>query len=108
KHSIHGFRQPLPLLVLFGESPATLRRQRVVARAPVVLRNRPATADQTLPLQPVQRRIQRALVDLELVAGCRANPVHDTPAVRIAELERLEHEQVECASDEIALQWHWV
>jgi hypothetical protein len=61
--------QAVELLALGGELFATERRQRVVARAPVVLGGAPLGVDPAVQQQPLQRRVQRALADLQHVVG---------------------------------------
>ena len=46
---------------------------------------------------PMQRRIQRTLLDLENFAGDLSVPFRDSPAVVRFEFESLENQQVQCA-----------
>src|SRR5262249_10353548 len=66
EHAPDRRRQALPELGLGLELAGAAPRELVDARAPVVLGRAPAGLDQPLALQPVQRRVERALADLEL------------------------------------------
>src|SRR5690606_31445167 len=59
-----------------------------------------------LALQPVEGGIERTLVHLQLIARRAADPLHDRPAVGVAELQCLQHQQVQCSGDEISLERH--
>src|SRR5215472_18884216 len=60
-----------------------------------VFRDRPLRADPALPLQPMQRRVKRAGIDLEYLAGVGPNCLTDSVSVLWPPLKRLENEQVE-------------
>src|ERR1700694_4343591 len=77
----HGPRQPVPVVRL-GLQPAPSRRgQPVEARPPVVLGEPPVGANPALLLEPVERRVERALVELQHVARQGAPPARRaTPA----------------------------
>jgi hypothetical protein len=72
----------------------------------LVLGFAPLTRDQALVLQPVERRLQRALLDLQLFAGdllyAKQNPV----AMQRAERDSLEDQHVESALQQIDLFSH--
>ena len=86
-------------------SDASWRRpgggQPVDARALLVVGDLPRRRDPLAPLEPVQRRVQRAGVDLQHVARVRADGLGDAVAVLRAPLEGLEDEQVERALEQL-------
>ena len=84
------------------ELPPAGARQRVVARAAVVLGDLPLGSNQALALEPVERGIERALPELQHALGPLLDPLGDAPAVHRLELQRLEHEHVERALQDIA------
>ena len=49
----------------------------------------------------MERRIQRALVDLQDVLGDLLHAFRDRPAVERLRLQRSKNEQVECAGEEV-------
>src|SRR5262245_20651226 len=98
---IDGVGLALPLLQLRYQRPATRRGEGVVTGPPVVLRGIPGRANHPLPLQPVERGIERPLVELKDPPGALGEPVGDTPAVHRAEAEHLEHDHVERAGEEV-------
>ena len=77
-------------------------RQVVVLGLPVVLRDSPLAADRTLILEPVQRLVERGIIDIEGAAGEFAQPVGDEVAVHRLPSERLEHQDVQGAVEEVA------
>ena len=63
----------------------------------------PLGSDEALPLQPVERRIERPLPELEDLLRPLLDALGDAPAVHRLELQRLEHEHVERALEYVAL-----
>ena len=64
---MNGENQPVELFPLGGQLPAAGGRQRVIARAAVVLRRAPLGLDPTVEEQTLERGVQRALANLENV-----------------------------------------
>ena len=81
-------------------------RQLVDARAAVVLRRRHLGLDQALDFQPVQRRIERSRLVFSASVRDLAQPVGDAPAVVGAEVEDLEHQEIQRALRQIGLLDH--
>src|SRR5262249_35168563 len=72
-------------------------RQRVELGAAIVLGRAPLRLDPAAPLQPVERRIQRSLLDAKRILRDLLNPIGDRPAVLRLEGERFENQEVERA-----------
>src|SRR5687767_6336111 len=87
---------------------AALACQRVIAGAAVVCGDLPLGSNQVLPFEPVQRRIERALPQLEHALRPLFDALGDAPPVHRLELERLEHQHVERALQEVAFVGHVV
>src|SRR5687767_6155426 len=64
-----GVDQPFPLRAFLLQLAASLRRQAVVARAPIVFGRRPIRLDAPPILEAVQRRIEGTLLDLKKRLG---------------------------------------
>src|SRR5215510_1330955 len=79
------------------ELGAAFRGELVVLRTPVVVGRAPARLDPAAPLEPVERRVERSLLDLQRGAGDLMEPLGDRPAVLRLERDRLENEEVEGA-----------
>src|SRR5579871_3046456 len=75
EHQSNGGRQPLPLCRLGLQLLTPQRRQRVILRPPVILRSPPFRFDPPAIFKTVQRRIQRALADLQRLARALLNPL---------------------------------
>src|SRR5687767_9128679 len=67
----------------------------IVPCAAIVLGNAPVVRHPAAVLEPDERGIDRALTDVERVAGHLLDAKRDPPAMHGLEGERLEHEQVE-------------
>ena len=67
QHEVDAGRQALPLRDFGLELLAARLRQRVEARAAVVLRRAPFGRDPALVFEPVDRGIERALLDPQQV-----------------------------------------
>src|SRR5204863_4932369 len=85
------------VLKLTASSPG----QPVELRPALVLGLAPFRGDEALMLQPVQRRVQGALLDLEVVARDLLDAQQDAVAVLGTERNRFEDEQVERALEEL-------
>src|SRR5687767_4701941 len=74
---------------------APLGGEPVVARPAIVFRDAPLTLDRTLLLEPVERLVERSIIDVERVLRPLAQPNRDGIAVHGLPGETLEHEHVE-------------
>src|SRR4029453_618416 len=74
----------------------------VIACAPVVLGELPLGSNQALTLETVERRIERALPELEDALGPLLDPLRDAPSVHRLELHGLEDEHVEGALEDVS------
>src|SRR4030095_6244532 len=87
KHPIHGAGRVVPLGHLGFELTPAVARDLVVACAPVVLAVSVVGADPPAPQHPLERRVKRALVDVEDVARDLSESDGDAPAVHRLERE---------------------
>src|ERR1035441_2372055 len=94
-------RQPRPRFLLHAELLAPRRGQPVEPRAPPQLGDAPFGTDPTLVLQPVQRRIERSLVDPQHIPRNLLDAFGDGPPVLRPGLQGAENEEVERALQEI-------
>src|SRR5262245_32586254 len=74
QHPPNHLCHPIPLLLFALQSPFAFRREPVVLRLPFVFRFAPLARNPALVLQPVQRRIERPLLNLEPPARNLLNP----------------------------------
>src|SRR6476620_8506767 len=81
-----------PRLGFRAERAPALRGQPVVLGAPVVVARAPFAVDPALLLEPLERRVERALVDVEDALRELLDALADPPTVHRLEVERLEHE----------------
>ena len=79
-------------------SPVT--RDLVVLRAAVVVRDAPVRPYRAVELQAVERRIERALLDLQDLVRQQVNGLGDRVAVQPRRAERMEDQQVERALEQ--------
>ena len=86
-----------PRVRLGLELLASAPRELVVLCAPIVLRHAPLGLDPAAAFEPVQRRVQRAGLDVELVARDLADPRGYSPSMQRRERQRLENEEIEGA-----------
>ena len=96
-----GGRQPLPVGGFAFELAAARAGQRVELRSPIVLALLPLGGDPAVLLELVQRRIERAVADLQHVVRDLPQALADGKAVQRFEREDLQNQQVESALDEI-------
>src|SRR5262245_51675561 len=90
-----GRGQGTPGIGLRVELPATRACQRVELCLAIVLGGAPLGPDPAAPLQPVQRRIERALLDAQRILRDLLNAIGDRPPVLRLEGERLEDQEIE-------------
>jgi hypothetical protein len=91
----HGRGDAGPLLLFRGEAALSRGRDPVVAGAPVVVGRLPLRVDEPVPLQALERGIERAQGDLEDAGGGLLDPPGDAVAVVGDEVERLQDQQVQ-------------
>jgi hypothetical protein len=91
----HRENDAVEFRALDRQAAAAGGRQRVVPRAAVVLRRAPRGRHPSLEQQPLQRGIERALADLQHVAGHALQMLGDPVAVRGAGRQRPEDQQIE-------------
>ena len=96
-----GRGHALPLAGFHRQLPASGWREPVVLRPPAQLRDGPLGFDPALVLEAMERRIQRALVDLQDVLGDLLDALRDRPAVQRFGLQRPKDEQVEGARKQV-------
>src|SRR6185503_13042851 len=89
ENAIDRRRQPLPVIRLVGKLLFSRSSQLVVLRLAIVLGAAPFGFDQALLFEPVQRRVQRSLVDDQHVFGHLLYALRDSPAVHWAKSKRL-------------------
>ena len=82
--------------------PAAGRGERVVPRAPVVLRDAPFRVDQPLPFEAVEGGIEGALAELEDMFGPLLDALGDAPPVHRLELQGSQDQHVERALQHVA------
>src|SRR5262245_5154241 len=69
QHLVHCASEPVPLACLFDELFAPGRSQPIISRPPIVLRGAPKRCYPAPVFKPVQRGIERAVLDLENILG---------------------------------------
>ena len=104
---LDGVRHPLPFARFDGELTAAGRREPVVLGPAAELRHLPLGFDPALMLEPMQGRVERALVDLEHVFGDLLDALGDRPAVQGVLLQRAQDQQVERAGQQIGGVGSW-
>src|SRR5690606_26754276 len=82
---------PLPPLL---QPPPPRRRQRIDLAPPLPLSPRPPPPDQLLRLQPVQDRVQRAVLEHERAPALLLHVQRDLITVLVAFAQRGEHQQL--------------
>ena len=91
-----------PVLVPLGKGAVTCPRELVHA-APASADLRPPARQQPSLLQPVQRRVQRALGKVECATTSGAQRFSDRVAVRRARLHRGKQEKIEVAFERLGV-----
>src|SRR5258708_24408228 len=93
----------LPAFRFGGELFPAGARQRVIFGLAIVVRNAPLRGDPPALLQPQQRRVQRALIQLQQVLGNLLDALRDAVAVqRPQRIERLQNDQVQGSLENLA------
>src|SRR3954453_23412743 len=87
EHTRDRANHPFPLARFGGELLSACARELVKACAPIEPGNTPRRLDETLPFQPLQRRIERAMVDEQILSGRALNRHRDAVAVTRAEYQ---------------------
>src|SRR5215467_1386599 len=95
QHLRHRGRQLVPRLFLHFQLTPPGLREFVVFRSPVVFRRSPARLDPPAPLQPVQRRIQRALLHAQHVARNLLDALGNGPAMLRLQCQRSQNQQIQ-------------
>src|SRR5881394_670291 len=101
ENGFDGKHVPAPGFGFDAEGPASLRGETVVFGAAVVVARAPFAVDPGALLEPLERRIEGALVDVEDALRELLDALADPPAVHRLEVERLEHEEVEGAPEHV-------
>ena len=97
---------PVPRLFLLGELAPASRRERVETGLAVCFGGAPIPEDQTALLQPHQRRIKRAHIELQRAAGHLLEARGNGVAVQCPErIQRLKDYQVEGALQNVSFGW---
>src|SRR5262245_42508099 len=89
------------MTLFLGQLPLALARQPVEARAPVALGPRPGRGDPAVVLEAVERRIERPFLDPKQVLPELRDPLPDRISVERPRRQRLEHQQIETAVQDI-------
>src|SRR5213083_1688539 len=92
QNPLHGKRELLPTGGLAVQTATTCWRQCVDSGAAVVLRRSHLGFDVAAQLEPMERRVQRALACIQPVTRNLPNTVGDTPAVVGAERKDLQNQ----------------
>src|SRR5882762_6639289 len=93
----YGPREPLPVRSLQLQLFPAASGKPVILGLPVIVRIAPLCVDPASLLQPVQCRIQRALLYLQHVLGDLLDAQRNAPAVHGLERQGFQNEQVERA-----------
>src|SRR5262249_15338671 len=89
-------RHAVPVLRLALQPFSSCCRQPVIFRLPLILRFAPLARNPTLMFQPVQRRIERPLLDLQPVLRDLLDSQQHTIAMQRPERYRFEDQHVQC------------
>ena len=103
KDELNGGGEAAPALELLTKRATAGRGELVIASAPAILRHVPLAVDEPFVLQALQGGVERALIDLELVARDLLDALADAPAMHGVEGERFEHQEVDGASEGVGL-----
>src|SRR6185312_3170875 len=94
---------PPPTRRLRADRAPAGRREAVVFRPPVVLGRPPVALDPPLLLEPLQRGIERPLIDVEGPARELLDACADPPPVHRLEGERFQNQQIEGPTQDVGL-----
>src|SRR5271165_1741831 len=89
EYASDGPRHPRPTFTFFTQLPAAQLGQRVVFGLPVVLARGPFGADPSGLFQPVQRRVERALIHLQHALGHLLDPLRNAAPMHGLEVKGL-------------------
>src|SRR5213592_2267066 len=81
EHTANGFGEAAPARSLELEVPPAVCSQTVVLRSLIVLGHLPLGVDESLLLQPVHRRVERAVIDVQRILRARTDRDPDAVAV---------------------------
>ena len=100
QHPAHRLDQAAPVACLSGELLATARGELVEARAAVVVADAPGGFDVSLGLEPLERGVERAVIDEQDLVRGRLDGPRDALTVLPAEQQRAKDQDVEGALEE--------
>src|SRR5262245_52364276 len=101
--AVDGADDVVPAAGLRGELPASARREAIEAGAPVVVGGAPVRRDPAAILEPVERRVERSVLDLEHLVRPERDGVRDRVAVGRSEHERAQDQQIERSLQQLSL-----
>jgi hypothetical protein len=81
--------------------PSAGAREGVILGAAILLGHAPGCLDPALVFEPMESRIERALLDLQDVARQLLDPFREGPAMLRLELQRFQNEEVERPLNEV-------
>src|SRR5262249_40431311 len=105
EHQTHDVRVARPTRELGREVFSAGGGDAIELRLAVSLRDAPLRVEPTLVFHAVERRIERTLCDLQLLARDLLDRAHDGESVHWTPGQCLEDQQVERAADEVELHW---
>ena len=106
KDEEHGFGVARPVSGAAFELCPSFRGELVELRAPVVVGHAPLRLEPAAVLHAVERGVQSALVHTQGLARGLEDPRGDVVAVSRPEDERLEHQHIERAAEEVEIGVH--
>ena len=95
QHSCNRRRQPRPSTALDRQLAPSGSGEAVVLRALVAIAGLPGRVDPALALEPVQRGVERAVVDVQYFIRARTEGDADAVAVLRPPLQRAEDQEIE-------------
>src|SRR5262245_13056243 len=93
QRQLHRDHEPIPALRLLLQPATAGCGEAVVLGSAVVVRSAPFGLEQTLVLEPIQRGVERALLDRQRLVRDLLNAQQHAVAVQLAERNRLEDEK---------------